>query len=248
MAYTVSETLPMFKKADLLNPVPPRTHIMADFYLGEEYNSSSPDVYIFRKDHRFLCVVEPGLLVFLSDDVTHHYASVENVDYEKQIITLADPWASESFLLAGYNVIDVKARAYIGLKGQPLLDLSFDEFLRALRGSIEMDVPQALFQVLEKIYPVETSEEAYLVWKYSRLLASDYPTQLIIRLEMSKRSDLSSKPRLSLLIQYANDLVAGVPTDFGIAQGGPVKEAEGRELRKAFLERLDDMPKHCPGR
>lgn len=47
-----------------------------------------------------------------------------------------------SFLLPGHNLIDVKARSRIGPKGQPYLDLSFDEFLRALRGSIEEFCPR----------------------------------------------------------------------------------------------------------
>ena len=181
LAFTASETLPLFRREGLLNPVRPKPQVVVDAYYGSDYAATSPDVYILPKDARIFCLFEPGRAVFLSDDVTHHYAIVDDIDLRRRVVTLVDPWAFVSFLLPGHNYKDVKARAYRGGRGQPLLDLTFDEFLRVLGGSVEGIVPDQFFQAFEKLYPELARREDYLVWKYTRLLASDdFTTSLMI--------------------------------------------------------------------
>jgi hypothetical protein len=240
LAYTVSETLPLFKKKDLLNPVTPRSRIITDAYFGDEYKSSSPDVFILPKDERMLCTLAVGRAVFLSDGVTHHYALVDSVDYKRKIVTLLDPWASVSFLLPDHNVIGVNARAYSGQQGQPLLDLSFDDYMRAIHGQLEMIVWDPFFNTMEKVYSDIARSEEYLVWKYSRILESgDFDNAVLTTIMLSTRPDINTKPKLRLLTQYAKDYTIAVVGGFSIPEPGRATPKEDiPKLREAFINRL----------
>jgi hypothetical protein len=134
---TSHEDLSSFKKYDLLIPIHRPYYLITDTYYGNEYRIITPDIYTLPRDPRILCLLAPGTVVFLSDEVTHHYAIVDDIDYQKEVVTLIDPWAGASFLLAGRNVLGVRARAYTGPKGQPFLDLTFAECLRVIHGTAD---------------------------------------------------------------------------------------------------------------
>ena len=246
-AHTVNQSLPWFKRVDLLNPVQPRAQIIADAYYGSDYFSSSPDVHILPSDPQILCLLQPGRTVFLSDGVTHHYAIVYDIDYQRKIITLADPWAKESFLLAGHNMLGVKALPR-KKNGQLLLDLTFNEFLHVLRGSVEAIVPQKMFETMEKLYPKMAISEDYLVWKYSRLLASgDYSTSVLITLELLSSGNIKIMPRLRTLFQWGNDYIIGLISGFEIPElGRPAEPFEIPKHRESFIQRIDDYGKILP--
>jgi hypothetical protein len=240
VANTAEENLPLFKRYYLLEPVRRGPPVVADVYYGD-YTSSSPDVFVLPRNPLVLCTLSPGRTVFLSDEVTHHFSMVDGVDYKKQIVTLLDPWAPVSFLLPGNNVVDVRARAYTGPRGQPLLDLTFDEFLRVIHGSLEMAEPVPYFETLEKLSPKMADNDDYLFWKYSRRLASgDFETGLFADLEVKRRSDLASRPKLRLLLDYSNDLTIGVITSFTIPRPGTgaARKEDVSGLRSAFRQRL----------
>ena len=160
-------------------------------------------------------MLAPTTAVFLSDDVTHHYATVYDVDYKKQIVTLADPWAQVSFLLTGRNLIGAKAHARLGAAGKSLLELTFKDFARALHGLANAGalLPPTI-DVVEKLYPERAGDESFLFWRYSRPLTGGMDATLMTMLELGGRDDLKSKPRLALLSDYTNDLAIGVLSNF----------------------------------
>jgi hypothetical protein len=247
VANTTSESLPYFKRVDLLKPVHPQPRVGVDAYFGD-YTSSSPDVFVLPKDDLLLCTMAPGRAVFLSDGVTHHYAIIDWVDPKRRIVTLVDPWAPVSFMLPGHNVAGVSAHAYTGANGAPLLDLTFDDFTTLLHGSIEAIDPHDYFATMEKLYPQRAATQDYLVWKYTRLLASgDFDTELMTAVEINGRKDLAALPKLRLLLDYSNDEVIGVMTSFSVpAPGRGAKPAEIPALRAAFLKRLPDYATTLP--
>jgi hypothetical protein len=248
LAYTVSETLPLLRRVDLLNPVRPKPRIYVDTYYGKNYVSSSADVQIMPADKRTLCLLLPGRAVFLSDGVTHHYALVDTIDYQQERVTLLDPWAAASFLLPGRNSIGVSARASVDSRGHPFLTLSFDEFLRVLRGSIEEFEPDALFAGLEVFYPELAHNEDYLFWKYSRTFATDsFQMSIFPVIEFTSRKDLQAMPKLQLLGNWSNDYIIGVLSGFSVPKPGYSSKVEDRPaLRSAFIGRLDNYSKTLP--
>jgi hypothetical protein len=248
LAYTVNQNLLLFRRYALLNPVRSSPEIIADTYYGSDYSTSSPDLHVMPVDPRVLCLLEPSHIVFLSDGVTHHYATVYGVDYRHKVITLADPWASVSFLLAGRNVLGVKARPYRNSHGQPVLDLSFSEFLGVLRGSVEASFPMLMFETMEKLYPELAQTEDYLFWKYTRMFASDnLVTSFMTLKEISSRTDIAKMPRLRLLFEWGSDYTFGMLSNFQIhvLGQGATASAPPRQ-REAFLKRLGDYARTLP--
>ena len=186
-------------------------------------------MFILPKDDRMFCTLATGRAVFLSDGITHHYALVDSVDYIRKIVTLLDPWAAVSFLLPDHNVIGVKGRAYTGPQGQPLLDLSFDDYMRAIHGQLEMIVWDPFFQTMEKVYSDIAGEEEYLVWKYSRILESgDFDSAVLTTIMLSARPDIATKPKLRLLTQYAKDY----PIRSALPLGSRCPSQEGAHKRR----------------
>jgi hypothetical protein len=248
LAYTVSETLPLLRRVDLLNPVRPKPRIYVDTYYGADYSSASADVHIMTSDERTLCLLAPGRAVFLSDGDTHHYALVHTIDYARRKVTLLDPWAASSFLLEGRNGIGVRARPYVGARGQPLLEISFDEFLRSLRGSIEEFGPEGNFAAIEALYPELAKTEEYNFWKYSRMFSADsFQMSIFPVIAFSSRRDLMAMQRLQLLAQWANDYIIGVSSGFSVPEPGYASKPNERpELRSAFLKRLPSYAKVLP--
>jgi hypothetical protein len=249
LAHTVNATLPLFRRCDLLKPVSGEPKILVDTPYGTDYTATSSDVHVLPSDPRVFCLLEPGLTIFLSDGGDlYHYANIDNVDLQRKVVTLFDPWASVSFLLPGHNFVDVKARAYSGAEGQPLLDLTFDEFLRALRGSVEWNKPEEFFETFEKVYPELARTEDYLVWRYTRLLASgDYSYSISTAVMKLSQEPIENMPRLRLVKQWADDYTIGVPSGFRILElGGSAKKADIPKLRQAFLDRIDDYAKTLP--
>lgn len=248
LAYTASETLPLLRRADLLNPVRPKPRIFVDAYYGADYKLSSSDVYFLPADWRTLCILQPGRAVFLSDNATHHYAIVDAIDYQRQIVTLLDPWSRTSFLLEGYNFADVKAKSRVGPRGQPLLDVSFADFLRVLHGSIEEFQPQMTFAGLEAYYPEIANTEDYLFWKHSRLLMTDsFQMSLIPVIDLASIAKKSHMPKLQLLSQWANDYFVGVISGFTIPEPGRAAlAADIPRLRSEFMQRLPEYAKVLP--
>lgn len=247
LAYTANESLPWFRRMDLLTPVRPRAQIVADAYYGSDYLVSSPDVHVLPSDSRIFCLLQPGRGVFLSDGVTHHYAIVYDIDYQRKIVTLVDRWAKVSFLLAGHNVLGVKALPHKE-RNQLLLDLTFDEFLRVLRGSIETIVPRQMFETLEKLYPEMAATENYLAWKYSRLLASDdFDTSMLITLKLSNRADINAMPQIRTLLQWGYDYTIGIISGFNIPEFWQTNTpSDIPKRREAFLRRLNTYGKILP--
>jgi hypothetical protein len=248
MARTASETLPLLRRADFLNPVWPGARIYLDAYYGNAFASSSPDYQIFPTDESFLCNLSVGRAVFLSDGQTHHYAVVYDINYQTSTITLLDPWASVSFLLPGNNLANVKAKARFSKARQPLLDLSFAEFQRVVLGSVEEFNPVAALALAEALHPEYQNNEDFLFWKYSRLMAtSSWQRTFIPTLELSARKDLQSKPRLDLLARWAHDYLTGVQSRFSIPQPGKSSAAsEINRLREAYFERLPRYAEQLP--
>ena len=75
-----------------------------------------------------MCLVREFDSVYLSDGVSNHTALIYSVDRDEQEIRLFDPWAFESFLLPGRNIIGATATAVM-VNDRPILVLSFDDFL-----------------------------------------------------------------------------------------------------------------------
>jgi hypothetical protein len=163
-------------------------------------------------------------------------------------VTLLDPWASHSFLLPGNNAIGAKARHRAGPQGQPLLDVSFEDFLRALRGSIEGFLPDATFAGLEALYPEMDQREEYLVWKYSRLLSTDsFQVSFMRVIELTARTDLERMPKLRLLAQWADDYIIGVLSGFSVPKPGTAADRKDiPTLRNDFILRLDQYAQSLP--
>ena len=247
LATTASETLPLLRRVDLLNPVRPKPRIYVDAYYGQNL-IASPDVHVLPKDERTLCLLQPGRAVFLSDGATHHYALVYSIDYRKKTVTLLDPWASVSFLLNGHNLIGVSAIPRLGRHGEPLLDISFDGFLRALHGSIEEFLPSATFVGIEAFYPAMANTEDYLFWKYSRLMATNsFQMSFFPVVELTSRKDFDKMPKLTLLSKWADDYLIGVISGFSVpAPGMAANKSDIPKLRRAFLARLPAYAKVLP--
>lgn len=202
-------------------PVRGRHTVYADAYAGPDYTSSSPDVFILPGGARAVCHMIPGVTVFLSDGSTFHYTVVAAVDYEKQTITLADPWAGVSFLRKGFNQAGIAAET-VTIAGKTGLSLTFDEFATVFRGQIDAtaDVarfsPTITFDTLAAIYPEIASSEAFHFWRTSRMLAGlDTNEVAPIVGELVHRSDLDTKPLLFELANAASILLA-IRTNFGL--------------------------------
>jgi hypothetical protein len=238
------ETIPTLVRNILVDPINAGANFTAaDLYVGAEYNTKSPDIFALPRDARALCLLAPLTAVFLSDDVTHHYATVYAVDAKKEVVTLADPWAQVSFLRAGHNLIGAAARPWSGPKGEALLDVSFKDMMRALHGLANPGrlVP-ATIEVIDKLYPELGQDESYLFWRYARPLPGGVDAALMTMLELTARNDLDKKPRLKRLAAYANDLAIGVLTDFE-GNDGPGGKPQAQAV---FLRRLDAYASAMP--
>jgi len=235
LARTARENLPMFHIAHRLNPIREGDRLIIDAYLGLDYASKSPDVFVMPLDSRAVCILAPESVVFLSDDATHHYATIDSIDFATQSVTLVDPWASVSFLLPGRNLLGIRAEAIEPAGNAQRIKLSIGEFLRVLRGFVEASDPQRTFEAIEKIYPELAGSEDYLFWKYSRVIGTGRYDDIIAAVsDLQARDDIASKPRLKLLLDFAND-ITGV-----VFAGVPREDRNGNDdTQKAFNAFLD---------
>lgn len=247
LAYSVSENLPLLRRADLLNPIRPRPRIYVDAYHGSEYVSESADVQILPSDQRALCLLLPGRAVFLSDGTTHHFSLIYSVDYNSERVRFLDPWAQQSFLLEGKNNFGIKARAFLGTAKQPLLDISFDDFLKVWRGSIEELNSDIYFSGIEAFYPELRRREDYLFWKYSRTFAVDsFQMTILSAIEFTHDFGSSSRGKLKLLARWADDYIIGVISNFSVDRPGHASGDAVPQLRQAFLKRLPEYANVLP--
>lgn len=245
IAAKAQEDLPSFRKVRWLDPdqVGRRTPL-ADVYFGSEYTASTAETFVLPRDERALCLFAPGQGVLLSDDVTHHYAVIYSVDAKRKRVTLADNWASVSFLLPGRNVSGVEAVASVGKNGESLLELSFDDFVRSLRGILCLAFIQNFHTAIEKNYPDQASNEDYAFWKYSRMLTSgDFEIALMVSLQLAGESQ--NKEKLKLLKSFSDDVAIGLVSDFKLAGLGAT-EGDPDKNKAAFLLRLDSYAKELP--
>lgn len=98
----------------------------------------------------------PDDLVLLSDRVTHHYTTVDQVAREADRIFFIDEWPDRIFLKAGLNAAGVEAQVddYMAgvfervgpqFSGKKHVSITRDEFLRVIVGLVTLDTP-ALFE------------------------------------------------------------------------------------------------------
>ena len=244
IAAKAQEDLPSFRKVHWLDPdqTGKRTPL-ADVYFGSEY-ASNFETFVLPRDDRVLCLIAPGQGVLLSDDVTHHYAMIYSVDVKRKRVTLLDNWASVSFLLPGRNVSGVEAVASVGKNGENLLELTFDDFVRSLRGILCVAFVQNFFTAIEKNYADQAGTEDYSFWKYSRMLTSgDFEVALMIALELGGGDQ--KKEKLKLLKAFSNDVAIGLMSNFSVAGLG-APQADSGKNKAAFLLRLDAYAKELP--
>jgi hypothetical protein len=248
VADTAQENLPQLLKVRALDPHTRHDFANFDVYLGSEYRSSSPDVFVLPRDARVLCLLAPSTTVFLSDGHIHHYAMVRSVDYAARTVILVDPWASDSFLLAGRNLARVAGRPII-VAGEPQqLELRFDELVKVIHGTITGTGGYKYLAVLDDVFNDYRSQESYQFWKFSRLLAvDDGEPQAYAATLLRTSGDIVGKPSLQLLLEYANDILIRVASGFSIdAPGVPGKVSETKKRRKLFLQRLPAYAKALP--
>lgn len=219
---TAQETIPNMVRGLWLDPANPFPVIVADAYAGENFTSSSPDVYVLPGGPRVVCHLLPSVAVFLSDGSTFHYAPIADVDYQAETVTLADPWAKVSFLRKGFNQADVAAEVLTAPDGTPRLRLSFSDFAKVFRGEIDATAnaadfsPSVTFQALARIYPEIAGDEKFLFWRYSRLISQLDPKYgAAIMTELGDRTDLEAKPSLKLLADTAGMLQA-IRSNYGL--------------------------------
>jgi tetratricopeptide (TPR) repeat protein len=241
LASTARETIPNIVRSHRSSPVRRFAGIEADAYAGPDYASSNPDVFVLPGGPRALCHMIPGVLVFLSDGSTFHYTYVASVDYNQRTITLADPWAGVSFLRRGFNQAGVAAKDVATVAGKPGLLLTFDEFAAVFRGLIDSTAGSAgfpariTFDALARIYPEIADSEAFLVWRYSRMLARlNTPDGLASIAELGDRNDLDAKPGLGRIADAAGLLLA-IRTNLGFT-------ADPRRRRLTSFAELADTP------
>lgn len=244
IAASSNETIPAVVRNIMVDPINAGAYFTAaDLYVGREYNIKSPDVFALPRDVRALCLLIPTTALFLSDDVTHHFATVYAINYNKEIVTLADPWAQVSFLRAGHNLIGAAAQPRLGAKGEALLDVSFKDMARALHGLANPGrLLHPTIDVIDKLYPELADDESYLFWRYARPMSGGFDAALMTMLELTSRSDLAKKPRLAQLAAYSNDLAIGVLTSFE-GNDGPAGKTSAQAL---FLRRLDTYAAAMP--
>ena len=222
-------------------------------YFGDDMPSSSKsEMLLLPQDATMLCLLFPFEGIFLSDGATHHYAVMYDVDYENRIVTLADPWASESFLLPGRNLLGVKARSVVVKPGFHALTLSFDDFVRSTREIVvsSNSLPnEYLFDTIEQEYPKSELGENFKVWAYEGILSTgNFDSTMLVAIKLASDKDVEFMPRLALLRSYADDASVGLATGFSQPRIGVVIEdkKEIAALRSAFVARLKDYAKELP--
>jgi hypothetical protein len=244
IAETSNEGLSTFERDHQLNPLTGDRNVYseAEAYFGSN-TIPSPDYYLLPADSRALCLMAPATLVLMSDGITHHYASIDHVDFAKHTVTLLDPWAFASFLLAGHNVIGAKGQPHRGKYGEVLLELSFDDFLHALRGAVQAaDAPKS-FDVADKLYPELARTEGYQFWKYSSELNSrSFDAALMVSIALMQ----AKLPKLALLENYASDYTTGIASDFATRGFGTPQSKNPAEAKSAFIARVERYARELP--
>lgn len=110
----------------------------------------------------------PDDLVLLSDRVTHHYTTVDQVAREAERIFFIDEWPERIFLRHGLNAAGVAAQvdSYLagvldgvapGLRGKKHVSITREEFSRVAVGLISLDTPNLLDRYLEHRPEAKTS-------------------------------------------------------------------------------------------
>lgn len=251
VASTALENIPNMVRGLWLSPVRPFRPVFADAYAGPDYASGSPDVFVLPGGARALCHMAPGIVVFLSDGATFHYAMIGDVDHAAGIVTLADPWADVSFLRKGFNQAGVAGEVARDAMGRAVLKLSFADFATVFKGMVDSSAGQAgfepriTFETLARIYPEIAETEAFLFWRYSRMLSRlDLTFGMDALAELANRSDLASKPTLGQLVDMASVLLT-IRTNLGIAANVrtmswlPLEEEPDSTERQQILRQIE---------
>ena len=219
---TAQETIPNIVRGLWLDPTNPYPVMMADAYAGENITSNSPDVFAIPGGPRVVCHLLPSVAVFLSDGSNFHYAVIGAVDYQAETVTLADPWAKVSFLRKGFNQAEVVGEVLAAPDGTPRMRLSFADFAKVFRGEIDSTAnaggfsPVLTFDALARIYPEIADSEAFLFWRYSRLISQLDPTHGVdVLAELGQRPDLEAKPSLRLLADAAG-MMQAIRSNYGV--------------------------------
>ncbi len=184
-----------------------------DVLFGRDY-ASDIERFVLPSDQRLLCLLLPGTNVFLSDGVTHHYAMVEAVDRGRGVVRLLDPWARQSFLRPGANVLGVRGTVVVVEGEPPRIELSLTDAVQVIKGLLS-PVPVRLFaDSVAALYPTEARSPAFFVWKYSRMVTgSSFGELAYARLEIWR--DPMSSDLADLLANMLQDLTSGPPRSSG---------------------------------
>jgi hypothetical protein len=82
IANTAPDNFALYYKHALLDPLGSLRASVFDAYFGNNIALNGTAVFALPQDDRLLCPLLPANIVFLSDGVTHHYATVYDIDYE----------------------------------------------------------------------------------------------------------------------------------------------------------------------
>ncbi len=97
----------------------------------------------------FQCVVRPADIIYVSDGFTDHTAIVANVFVEQDKLELFDPWAEDSFMRSGNNVLGIEGAASI-TDGVRYITVSISQIknvVRALKINNNISVDDYIAQI-----------------------------------------------------------------------------------------------------
>ena len=216
------EDIPSIIRHNLIDPLGLPGSALAGVYFGDYGGSGTHDFLSLPDDDRALCLLVPGLELFLSDDVTHHYDSVFSVDLAGGKAELLDLWATTSFLFPGRNLAGVEAVAVErGGDRAPLLALTLPELRSVLRGMVQWYFVIDMMAAIEALYPESATTPDYLTWKYGVILgAGSIEAGIFAIADMADKTRDSTDPDLLALSRAGDDLYRGLITGFADREGG----------------------------
>jgi hypothetical protein len=233
---STGEDIPLIIRHNFLNPLRATDQILAGAYVGD-YAGDVRDVFSFPDDGRLACLLTPGMQVFLTDDVTHHYATVLKVDYAGNTVTLLDPQAPASFLLDGRNLAGVAATAIEREGRLPVLQLTLAEFRSVHRGLIQWFFTEETFATIEALFPELASNPDYMFWKFGTLIGSaDVVRGHMAAQDLAGVAQGGTEQRLLTLERAAGDLY------FGIFQGFSNRSGGEQSFQADFPDFARDLP------
>lgn len=209
------EDIPSIIRENLVNPLGLPNVALAGAYIGAYQDAGTHDFLNLPDDERVLCLLVPGVELFLTDDVTHHYDSVFSVDLPGGTATLLDPWAKSSFLLPGRNLAGVEATITERGERQPLLNVKLPELRNVLRGMVQWYLPVDMMAAIEALFPDLAATPDYLAWKYGVLIGSgSFDAGAFAVEHLAQKTAGSGNEDLAALQRAGSDLYPGLMTGF----------------------------------